>query len=75
MKRLIASFALTVVLTAGIASPISAQVNPSPITPVAQDGWCVPGSCDSNFTRTAPIKPVLQDGWCLPGSCNLNFAR
>jgi hypothetical protein len=40
MKQLIASFALTLVLTAGFASPISAKTKPSPISPVAKDGGC-----------------------------------
>jgi hypothetical protein len=50
MKRLIASFALTLVLTAGIASPISAKTKPSPITPVAKDGAgpCPMPLCDGN---------------------------
>ena len=40
MKKLISTIALTLVLTAGIASPISAKTKPSPITPVNKDGGC-----------------------------------
>ena len=48
MKKLISTIALTLVLTAGIASPISANTKPNPITPVAKDGGCWPVMCEIN---------------------------